>query len=105
MCIERTAVRERLRPRIAGHPPFRGSTPLHVLHQVLEQPPVPPRQLNPHVPADLDTICLKCLRKEPRRRYGSADDLQRFLDERRLEREIAPQLGEEAPIDGSVAAP
>jgi eukaryotic-like serine/threonine-protein kinase len=69
---------------LTGRPPFRGETPLDTVLQVIDQQPVPPRLMIPRLDADLEAICLKCLEKDPKLRYATADelanDLQRYLD-------------------------
>lgn len=68
---------------LSGEPPFKGETTLVTLQQVMEQPPRPLRRRDLRIPADLETICLKCLEKTPQRRYQSAlelaEDLERWL--------------------------
>jgi WD40 repeat protein len=69
---------------LTGRPPFQGESPLETVYQVVHEEAVPPRRLRTKLPRDLETICLKCLSKEPHRRYSSAaalaDDLHRFLN-------------------------
>ena len=69
---------------LTGRPPFKAATPLDTILQVISDEPVPPRQLQSRTPKDLENICLKCLHKDPTRRYASAkslaDDLRRFAN-------------------------
>jgi hypothetical protein len=69
---------------LTGRPPFQGTTSVETILQVLHQEPVSPRRLRHGLPLDLNTICLKCLEKDPRRRYADADllagDLRRFVE-------------------------
>jgi WD40 repeat protein/tRNA A-37 threonylcarbamoyl transferase component Bud32 len=68
---------------LAGRPPFRADNPVETMRQVVENEPVAPRLLDGAVPRDLETICLKCLEKEPKRRFATAlmvaEELGRFL--------------------------
>jgi serine/threonine-protein kinase len=68
---------------LTGRPPFASATTMETIHDVQTKEPVAPRRVQSKIPADLETICLKCLAKEPLKRYGSAldlaEDLRRFL--------------------------
>jgi tetratricopeptide (TPR) repeat protein len=79
---------------LAGELPFRGNARM-LLRQVLEEEPPPPRRLNDRIPRDLETICLKCMQKDPRRRYATAGalaaELRRFLEGRPIQaRPVGP---------------
>src|SRR4029077_5962258 len=69
---------------LTGRPPFKGETAMETMVKARSQEPTPPRKLAAEIESDLETICLKCLKKEPQARYNSAselaDDLGRWLD-------------------------
>jgi len=80
---------------LVGRPPFLGTTPFETILQVIKEEPVPPSRLIPKLPPDIETICLKCLQKEPSKRYATAEllaeDCRRFLaGEPILSRPISP---------------
>jgi eukaryotic-like serine/threonine-protein kinase len=72
---------------LTGEPPFRNETVMETVVEVLERDPVPPRELRTEVPKELETICLKCLEKDPHARYPSAEALALEL-ERHLQGEV-----------------
>jgi predicted Ser/Thr protein kinase len=65
---------------LTGRPAFRGATALDTVHQLLGREPERPRAIDPRIDRDLETICLKCLEKEPQRRFGSAEELAEDLE-------------------------
>jgi serine/threonine protein kinase len=81
---------------LTGRPPFQAATAAHTIQQVIETAPLSPRRLRPGTPRDLEVICLKCLEKEPSRRYPSAaalaDDLQRYATDRAISARATPRL-------------
>lgn len=99
---------------LTGRPPFTGSSALEVLEQVTKILPITPRRLNPSVPPDLETLCLRCLEKEPGRRYPSAtelaEDLRAFLDGRPVKARPISWLGhvtrwvKREPVSAALAA-
>ncbi len=82
---------------LTGGPPFRGTTALEILEQVKNAEPVPPSRLVPGLARDVETIALKCLQKEPAKRYDSAaelaDDLRRFTAGEPIVAQARPVLG------------
>ncbi len=79
---------------VTGRPPFKGATAQETVHQLLTEDPVPPTRLQPQMSRDLETICLRCLQKEPSRRYAGAgalaDDLRRYLDGKPIQARPTP---------------
>ena len=80
---------------LTGAPPFSGNTPIAIARSVVDREPPTPNSLNPSIPLDLEVICLKCLEKDPARRYSSAgtlaDDLERWIRGEPIEaRKVGP---------------
>lgn len=79
---------------LTGRPPFQTPDLMQTIMLVLTEEPISPRKLQPKVPADLETICLKCLEKKPQKRYATAaelaDDIRRFLDHRPVQARRTP---------------
>jgi tetratricopeptide (TPR) repeat protein/tRNA A-37 threonylcarbamoyl transferase component Bud32 len=79
---------------LTGRPPFKAPTMMEILYQVVYEDAVPPSRLQPRIARDLETICLKCLQKDPQKRYGTAlelaDDLHRYLDDRPIRARRTP---------------
>jgi tetratricopeptide (TPR) repeat protein/predicted Ser/Thr protein kinase len=82
---------------LTGRPPFQGTSPESTIHQVINEQPMAPSQVNPKLHRDLETICLKCLEKQPAHRYQTAaefaDELDRFLHGRPIEARPVGRLG------------
>jgi len=82
---------------VTGRPPFQAESLTTVLRQVVETEPVAPQSLNPSIPKDLETICLKCLEKETPRRYSTAqelaEDLERFLENKPVQARSVTAVG------------
>jgi serine/threonine protein kinase len=82
---------------LTGRPPFDGQTVLEALGHVRWSQPVPPRALRPELPAVLEEICLRCLRKDPARRYATAEGLAGALQDGDMEKPAAPSAQEIIP--------
>jgi serine/threonine protein kinase len=80
---------------LTGRPPFDGETLLEALNQVRWSEPVPPRAIRAELSADLESVCLRCLRKDPARRYGTAEELA----------EVLKGLLKEAPVESTFPPP
>ena len=84
---------------LTGHPPFAGGTTYETIKLLLDTEPRQPRLLNPKVDRDLSTICLKCLEKDPKRRYSSAlalaEDLEHWLKHEPIS---GPSHAESSPV-------
>jgi serine/threonine-protein kinase len=76
---------------LTGQPPFVADTPLNTVLRAASEEPTPPRRLQPAVPGNLETICLKCLEKQPKRRYATARELAEDLERALADEPILPR--------------
>jgi eukaryotic-like serine/threonine-protein kinase len=87
---------------LTGVPPFSGRNPADTMEQVVHKKPTPPSQLRPDVPAALEAICLKCLEKDPKNRYRTAEamanDLKRFVEGKSRSTRHVPATGKVVPM-------
>jgi hypothetical protein len=93
---------------LTGSPPFRGASAVAIARMVMEEKPVPPRDVDPRIDRDLEAICMKCLEKDPALRYASAAelaaDLERFLSGKAVQARRASYWLRRWPVAGTAAA-
>jgi beta-lactam-binding protein with PASTA domain len=90
---------------VVGRPPFAGDSPVAIAYKHVQESPVPPRQINPELPAAIEAIILKCLAKNPVNRYPSAEDLRADLRRFREGSGILAEPVMPVPVDATTAVP
>ena len=94
---------------LTGRPPFTGTSASETLHRVIHDEPVRPRQVKRSIPRDLETICLRCLEKDPVRRLATArqvaEELERDSRRRSARGQLVPSAGPGAGVVGILRSP